>query len=144
MPRSSKVYKKRKPICLGNRKVVVVREENNDESAGSDRDSVDLSASPRPTLPQSDVPQQNSSSEQGARTFCGVMNMLPPASFKYYNNVLCNATKEVSLKSMKTSAEESVQVELSENDDASDESRDIMLHWMALGRDEAIPHKMEL
>ncbi|KAG8314156.1 hypothetical protein J6590_098819 [Homalodisca vitripennis] len=62
MPRSSKVYKKRKPICVGNRKVVVVREENNDESAGSDRDSVDLSASPRPTPPQSDVPQQNSSS----------------------------------------------------------------------------------
>lgn len=52
MPRSSKVFKKRKPKSLGNRATVVVHQEVSDESAGSDNEWVEVEDRPRPTPPQ--------------------------------------------------------------------------------------------
>lgn len=37
-----------------------------------------------------------------------MMNLPAPPAFKYYNNMLCSAAKEVSLNSMKDAVEESV------------------------------------
>lgn len=44
--------------------------------------------------------------EQGGRTLCGIMNMASPAQFKYYSDVMCQATKQVSLEAMNLAAEE--------------------------------------
>lgn len=54
--------------------------------------------------------------EQGARTWCGVMNLPSPLTFKRYNKLLCTATKSVCEESMKEAAKECVQ----ENDGDKD------------------------
>lgn len=46
--------------------------------------------------------------EEAAKSFCALMNLPPPPAFKYYNNLLCNAAKEVCSISMKNAVEESV------------------------------------
>lgn len=226
MPRSNKVFKKRKPTCLGNRKVSFGHQNQNnvDLRAGGDCSSVEDVARPRPISnpsPSVNPPKRDSASkkkvgdnlthyqeylgsggtydvvnleiiqdllgkiavclhcgeklslaakdrlglgftieiiclscnksvsrpnstvvssgkadinlrlayafrcvgvgEQGARTFCGVMNMPNPPSFKYYSNAICNATKEVCLEAMKSAGEEAVEVE------NGGESRDISI-----------------
>lgn len=46
--------------------------------------------------------------EQAARTWCKVMNLPRPITFKGYNKLLCSATKKVCVDSMKKAAEECV------------------------------------
>uniref|UniRef100_A0A1B6DC55 Uncharacterized protein n=1 Tax=Clastoptera arizonana TaxID=38151 RepID=A0A1B6DC55_9HEMI len=63
MPRSSKVFKKRKPTFLGNRrsKIVVVNQDINNES---DCDLMETCNNPTPTSTESALPKADSSSKK--------------------------------------------------------------------------------
>ena len=67
MPRSTKVFKKRNPTCVGNRKVAFVHQKNNNVSAGGDSDSLEDCSSPRLTsnpCPTVNPPKRESGSKR--------------------------------------------------------------------------------
>ena len=64
MPRSIKVFEKRKPPCVGNRKVAFVHQKNNNVSAGGDSDSLEDRS--RPRLTSNPCPTVNSHKHESA------------------------------------------------------------------------------
>lgn len=54
--------------------------------------------------------------EQAARTVCAVMNMPQAPEFRYYKNILCEASKEVCMESMRDAVQESIEMNEGEKD----------------------------
>lgn len=69
MPRSTRVFKKRKPTCVGNRKVEVIVQQNENRNVGAGGDSLEDCLRPRPSsteivTPNPSEPKRESSSKK--------------------------------------------------------------------------------